>query len=106
MLPSRAIKLISEYSKPITRPDWRKSKPLVTQFNIYIFSISRNSEWSKLKFGVFCLIINTDWYYIFVFIKQNGLDKYYYYYGLNDILNMDGIIEADNWFREPSQMSW
>ena len=22
-LPSRAVKLISEYSKPLTRPDWR-----------------------------------------------------------------------------------
>ena len=66
MLPSRALKLISEYSKPITRSDWKKSKPLVTQFNIYLFSISRNSKWSKLKFRIFCLILDTDWYYIFI----------------------------------------
>jgi hypothetical protein len=26
MLPSRALQLISEYSKPITRPDWRTCK--------------------------------------------------------------------------------
>ncbi len=106
MLPSRAIKLISEYSKPVTRSDWRKSKPLVTQFNIYLFSISRNSKWSKLKVRIFCLILDTDWYYIFIFIKQYGLDQYYYHYGYNRILDMDGIMDADNWFREPSRMSW
>ena len=29
MLPHRAVQLINEYAKPLTRPDWRKSKSIV-----------------------------------------------------------------------------
>jgi hypothetical protein len=31
-LPSNVIKLISEYAKPVTRPDWRKGSPLSNIF--------------------------------------------------------------------------
>jgi len=31
-LPANVIKLISEYSKPLTRPDWRKGSPLANIF--------------------------------------------------------------------------
>ena len=31
-LPSNVIKLIHEYSKPVTRPDWRKGSPLSNIF--------------------------------------------------------------------------
>jgi len=31
-LPSNVIKLISEYAKPLTRPDWRKGSPLSNIF--------------------------------------------------------------------------
>lgn len=106
MLPPRAIKLISEYSRPITRPDWRNSKPLVSQYNIFRFAISINPKWSRLRFRVFCLISKTDWYNIFIFVKQFGLEQYYYHYGWNDILHIDGIIEAEDWFQNPGSMSW
>jgi hypothetical protein len=33
MLPDRAVQLINEYSKPITRPDWRKSKSVFIKPN-------------------------------------------------------------------------
>jgi len=29
-LPCRALDLIREYSRPMTRPDWRDSKPIIT----------------------------------------------------------------------------
>ena len=106
MLPSRAIKLISEYSKPVTRPDWRKSKPLATQYNIFRFAMSRNFKCSKLRFHTFCLISKTDWYHIFIFVKQFGLGQYYYHYGWKDILDIDGIKEAEDWFQNPTSMSW
>ena len=105
-LPSRALLLIRDYSKPLTRPDWRKSKPLFTQFNIYLFSISRNQKWSKLKYNTFILITSTDWYRVFKYIKYYGLDKYYYNYGWNDVSHIDGMLDADNWYNNPSQMMW
>lgn len=105
-LPSRALLLIHEYSKPLTRADWRKSKPLVTQFHIYLFAISRNQKWSKLKYNTFILISSTDWYRVFKFIKNYGLDKYYYHYGLNVVSHIDGMLDADWWFNNPFQMMW
>jgi hypothetical protein len=36
VLPSRALQIISEYSKPMTRPDWRQSKPIITTYYLYL----------------------------------------------------------------------
>ena len=105
-LPSRALLLIREFSKPRTRGDWRKIKPLVTQFHIYLFAISRNQKWSKLKYNTFILISSTDWYRVFKFIKNYGLDKYYYHYGWNDVSHIDGMLDADRWFNNPFKMMW
>ena len=33
MLPHRAVQLINEYAKPLTRPDWRKSKSIFIKPN-------------------------------------------------------------------------
>ncbi len=41
MLPSRALLLIREYSKPFTRPDWRDSKPLITRYQLYLYTITK-----------------------------------------------------------------
>jgi hypothetical protein len=41
MLPQRALTLISEYSKPMTRPDWKTYKPMT--FNYY-HSLINNSR--------------------------------------------------------------
>jgi hypothetical protein len=35
-LPFRALLLIREYSQPITRPNWRKSKPIITTYHLYL----------------------------------------------------------------------
>ena len=43
-LPIRAVHLISEYSKPLTRPDWRKSLPIVTTFRLYLTLSPPTSE--------------------------------------------------------------
>ena len=40
-LPSHALVLIREYSKPITRPDWRDSKPLITRYQLYLYAMTK-----------------------------------------------------------------
>jgi hypothetical protein len=42
-LPSRALYLIREYSKPITRPDWRDSKPIITKYQLYLYVILKTN---------------------------------------------------------------
>ena len=74
MLPNRALLLIRDYSRPMTRPDWRKSKTLVTQHHIYLFAVLRNHKYPQLQFYTFINIIQTDWYY--KFNKNNDFDRY------------------------------
>ncbi len=71
-LPCRALLLISEYSKPLTRPDWRDSKPIITTYCLFsrVFYIrhyiplqmSPPSKYS-LDYNLLCNIIQTDWYF-------------------------------------------
>jgi len=35
-LPSRVLLIISEYSKPMTRPDWRQSIPLINPRKLFL----------------------------------------------------------------------
>ena len=58
-LPNRALSLISEYSKPMTRPDWRKSKPIVETYSLFISVIN---EYSALNDYILSNICLTDWY--------------------------------------------
>ena len=63
MLPGRAISLISEYSKPMTRPDWRQSKPLTTTYQLYNNTLIRDG---LLMAYLLMNIIDTDWYYFHI----------------------------------------
>ena len=67
-LPCRALHLISEYSKPLTRPDWRKSKPLTTTYQLYNNTLIRDG---LLMAHLLLNIIDTEWYYLCMTIKYN-----------------------------------
>lgn len=41
MLPQRALTLISEYSKPLTRPDWKTYKPMTLSYYKTLINNSR-----------------------------------------------------------------
>jgi hypothetical protein len=44
MLPQRALTLISEYSKPMTRPDWKKYKPMTRTYYYIMINNTRKNE--------------------------------------------------------------
>jgi hypothetical protein len=100
--PLRVISLISEYSKPMTRPDWRQSKPIITTYKLYcIFRRRERKGPIKLKyFRILENIENTEWYYTFTTIKNSGLKiyfrKYLSKYGVEhdpniNVFDIDGI---------------
>jgi hypothetical protein len=62
-LPSRALLLINEYSKPMTRPNWRKSKPLTTTYQLYNNTLIRDG---LLMAYLLMNIVDTDWYYLYM----------------------------------------
>jgi hypothetical protein len=89
-LPCRALSLIREYSKPMTRPDWRQSKPIVTTYRLYLNVINNYSE---LSYYILSNIWFTDWYQLYTYIKSYGIDNYYYNHRNNNILKIDGIAQ-------------
>ena len=94
-LPCRALTLIRDYSKPLTRTDWRKSNPVISQYKLYSYVSNHTRRNNKLKEYLLRRIKKTDWYYIYNYIQKFGIDEYYYYVGYPDVLHMDGIKEAE-----------
>ena len=87
-LPNRALLLINEYSKPLTRPDWRKSKPIVTTYRLYLHVKLSVSPLNRLQM---CNIVGTYWYYAYTTISFFGLSKYLERGGDTHMTNADGI---------------
>ena len=98
-LPSRALLLISEYSKPLTRADWRQSKPIITTYQMYLkmkylFDIEFTGE-ELLYYRVLCKIIDTEWYYAYTYVSKYGLSNYTRISISKYVLKMDGIKDGD-----------
>lgn len=99
VLPCRAVKIIREYSRPMTRPDWRKSKPPITIFRLYllikyIMYTPIISPTKRLHSMILYNICETDWYYVYVYIKFYGLRTYLHEHKDYTMLKADGIQDA------------
>jgi hypothetical protein len=92
-LPLRAIQLISEYSKPVTRADWRYSRPIITVFRLYLTVCPYKS---LLQYGILMNISCSHWFEMYLYIKHNGIYKYCQLYDkkYDDVYDIDGVYEA------------
>lgn len=90
MLPKNVLRIISEYSKPVTRPNWRNSKPIITTYKLYnmVFDDTR-----PLIFTMCMNIIQTDWYYVYMTVYYSGL-KHIQENDIQRIIKMDGVQDA------------
>jgi hypothetical protein len=59
-LPSRAVQLISEYSKPLTRPDWRTFIRTLSK-NIFFKEIQKLNKCNTL--GIYTIVNKYDYIY-------------------------------------------
>lgn len=80
-LPSRALQIIHEYSKPLTRPNWRQSKPIITTYKLYLFILKHDIDYADLSSPdiyrrILCQISDTDWYNAYIYIRFYGLHDY------------------------------
>ncbi len=76
-LPCRALHLIREYSRPMTRPDWRESKPIISTYLLYLQV--KNIKFANAKSIeqiILYNISNTEWYFVYVYISYHGLSEY------------------------------
>ena len=95
-LPCRAVKLIREYSRPVTRPDWRKLRKM-TNYHLFHCITNDNIPYRLLN------IINTnmqtsDWFCMFTFIELWGPNNASIRYGIptGELIRINGLIYAVN----------
>ncbi len=101
VLPSRALSLIHDYSLPMTKPDWRKSKPIISQYKLYEHLMKHpidntfTKSPDRLYQTTLYHIAETDWYFAFTYIRFYGLSKYIdRMNGDYHLFQSDGIHEA------------
>ena len=89
VLPSNVLRVISEYSKPLTRPDWRNSKPIVSVQELY-FSVYTSWDEDDLHYLIYRNIQKTYWYDVYWYIKVAGPYLCCKVYNISavDIINM------------------
>ena len=90
ILPLRAKKLISEYSKPLTRPNW-KTQPSMTLYKFYI-NVNRNKKYyllTQLSYKIlhgyeanFLYMLYINKLYKYKYNKEEALKEIYYNFGI------------------------
>jgi len=106
-LPYRALLLIREYSKPLTRPDWRESKPIMSTYKIYLYTRPCHINlFIKIKFKYLCKIIflnimQTDWHRLYVDITRIGINNASIQFNIpiKKIIQIDGLLEANKYHK-------
>ena len=81
-LPLKARKLISEYSKPLTRPDWRTFERAINP-NLFIEEILDMLilKITPLFFRLRTNMRGSTFYLMYIHIEYRGVDSYINYFG-------------------------
>ncbi len=111
-LPSCALLLIREDSRPLTRPDWRQSKPIITTYKLLLETCNksyqeRGNRRMRLLKTIIKNIKKTDWFWMYENIKYIGLrnycisyrGKYGIKYNCNNICEVDGLEDALQYYK-------
>jgi hypothetical protein len=95
VLPSNVLRLIREYSKPITRADWRTLRKMT---NYKLYNIIMNVIRKKVNLVLIFQknIKDTLWYNLYTFTQCWGIEKTSTYYNMSqdELLKIDGINDA------------
>ena len=80
MLPDRAVRIINEYSKPLTRPEWRQCKRM-TQNIMFEELIELSSNINSINLNIFDKVLmymrETPFYRDYMMCKLNNLKLNY-----------------------------
>jgi len=96
VLPSNVLRLISEYSKPISRSDWRTLRKM-TDYKLYSIIMNETKKQRKLVLILHTNMKNSLWYNLYGFTQCWGIEATSSYYNMSEVelLKIDGIIEAN-----------
>ena len=102
MLPINVLRLIKEYSKPVTRPDWRMIRNL-TQYRLFL-DIKNDIYTKSLYYNAYKSLETTDWFYILNYISLFGIETYINKHkktnGISELLKIEGIRHAQKVYIE------
>jgi hypothetical protein len=92
VLPSNALRLISEYSKPLTRADWRKSKPIINTYALFLSVYSGKNN--LLHYIIYCNIRDREWFDQYWYIRRYGVNYCCLKYGItiDDVIKLGLLI--------------
>jgi hypothetical protein len=95
-LPSHILKLIREYSCPLTRPDWRTLHKL-TNYNLF-HCISYDTIPYRLLNTIHINIQTSDWFCMYSFIELWGPTNASIKYGIpkKELIQINGFNHAIN----------
>ncbi len=97
-LPSRPLLLIREYSKPLTRPDWRSIRR-ISAFDIYHYVYVSLRIQTPLMEIIFYNMQYTNWYNMYCNVQIIGLQKTSIKYNIpvEELLRIKGMREASTY---------
>ena len=96
MLPSRALQLIHDFSKPLTRHDWRNIRR-ISAFDIYLHVYCRTQ--TPLMELIFYNMQHTNWYNMYCNLELFGIEKTSIKYNIpvEELLRIKGMREASTY---------
>ncbi len=101
-MPINVIRIIKEYSKPLTRPDWRTIRNL-TQYRLFL-DIKNDICNKSLYFNAYKSMEKTDWFYTLNYISRLGIESYIHSHNktddISELLKIEGIRHAQKVYIE------
>jgi hypothetical protein len=82
MLPSRALNLIRDYVRPVTRPDWRTfERPINPEIFIEQLRDLTILHKTTLFMKAYLNMRYSEFHTMYIWIEISGVDSYIYFYG-------------------------
>ena len=82
MLPSRALQLIRDYVRPVTRSDWRTfERPITPEIFIEQLRDLTILHKNKLFMTAYLNMRYSDFHTMYIWIEISGIDSYIYFNG-------------------------
>lgn len=97
-MPSRALQLIRDFSKPLTRPDWRSIRR-ISAFDIYHYVYRSLLILTPLMELIFYNMQHTNWYNMYCNLELFGIEKTSIKYNIpvEELLRIKGMREASTY---------
>jgi hypothetical protein len=108
-LPADILNIIRDYSKPVTRPDWRTVQPLsghtlyTELYTSLMFETTNRGLYIKpLYRRVFNHLKTTEWGEIYMFVRMWGIMEASCYLNLRvqEVYEMPGMLHAQDYYDE------